>query len=218
MNLLQRAVLDGGVVMIFLIPCSIIALTYVFQGLISLRRDRMNPRGLLRMAVDAQAPEEIAAARRRVAVDRSPLGRIAVGLSRLGASSDAELEREADRLAGEETTMLYHRRVAPLVLLRNVSLYLGLLGTILGIMRAFGEFAAGTERNVELLGQGINQALVTTAWGLSIAIPCMIFVHLFRQRLIGYEKATLPEAALAIRRGLSEPSGETRAERRDAGA
>jgi hypothetical protein len=46
----------------------------------------------------------------------------------------------------------------------------------------------------------------------------MIFVHLFRQRLIVYEKATLPEAALAIRRGLSEPSGETRAEQRAAGA
>lgn len=202
MNYLQRFVLDGGIMMIFLIPCSIIALAQIVQGMISLRRERITPRGLARLTAGQRSPEDIEAARRRVTGDGTPLGVVVMALMRLGSLKGDALEREADRLAGEQTTLLYHRRVAPLVLLRNVSLYLGLLGTILGIMRAFGEFAT-REQSVELLGEGINQALITTAWGLSIAIPCMVFAHWFRQKLIAFEKVHLPEAALSICRHLS---------------
>ncbi|MBN1477355.1 MotA/TolQ/ExbB proton channel family protein [Candidatus Sumerlaeota bacterium] len=203
-NLFQRAVLDGGIMMFFLIPCSVIALAYILQGLISLRRERLAPSRLVEVANSARSSHEIEATHRRLAADLSPLGRVVSELARLRPEGTERLERETDRLAGEETTMLYQRWVAPLALIRNVALYLGLLGTILGIMRAFGEFATGTEQSVELLGQGINQALVTTAWGLSIAIPSMIFVHIFRQRLITCERVTLPEIALAIHRRLIE--------------
>ncbi len=209
MTWLHQTVLDGGIMMVFLIPCSVIVLAYVCQGLIALRRERIAPATLRRLADAAREPEEITAARHRLDIDTSPLARIVTQLGRLSPRNDDELEREAGRLAGEETMLLYHRRVSPLALLRNVSVYLGLLGTILGIMRSFGEYARGAaENSVESLGQGINQALVTTAWGLSIAIPAMIFVHIFRQRLITLERAELPEAALNIHRHLNRSSSE----------
>jgi len=218
MELLQRVVLNGGIMMWLLVPSSVIAAAYVVQGMISLRRERIVPKRLRLLAEGVRESEDVEAVRRRLATERSPLGRVASGLGRAQVETTAELEREADRLASEEMAMLYHKRVGPLALLRNVALYLGLLGTIFGIMQAFGEFSQGDQRSVEKLGQGINQALVTTAWGLSIAIPCMVFVHLFRQRLITFEKAVLPEAALAIHRRASAPQPAAESPRRSAQA
>ncbi len=206
----QRAVLDGGIMMIFLLPCSVLALGHIIQGFVSLRRDRLTPRRLVQLTLDARDPEEIDAARRRIASDPTPLGRIVAQLGRLRPPEGEPLEREADRLAGEEALVLYHRWVSPLITLRNVALYLGLLGTIFGIMKAFGQFAAGEHQDVELLGRGISEALVTTAWGLSIAIPCLVFVHVFRHRLITLERATFPEVALSIHRHLAAAPEEPR--------
>ncbi len=77
-------------------------------------------------------------------------------------------------------------------------------------LKAFGQFAAGEHQDVELLGRGISEALVTTAWGLSIAIPCLVFVHVFRHRLITLERATFPEVALSIHRHLAAAPEEPR--------
>ena len=72
---------------------------------------------------------------------------------------------------------------------------LGLLGTVIGIIRSFGALGAdlGTARYV-LLSKGISEALVNTAAGLAIGIPAMIFYALFRgrvQRLISELEAAV---------------------------
>lgn len=202
MSWLQRWVLDGGIMMFVLIPCSVIALAHIVQGLIALRRERLVPSPLQRLAESARDPIEAEAAHRRLAADPSPLAHVVEELHRLTPRNPEDLEREAVRLAGEEALLLYHRRVAPLALMRNLSLYVGLLGTVLGIMNAFGQYVTGAQPDVAQLGRGVAEALVTTAWGLAIAIPSMVFVHHFRQRLIALERVRLPEAALAIHRRL----------------
>jgi biopolymer transport protein ExbB len=202
---LQRWVLNGGFTMFALVPCSVAAMAFIIQGLISLRRERMLPRSLQQMVAGARDPIDLEAARRRITVDPSPLARVVTGLCKLTTHSEEELEREADRLAGEEALLLYHRRVAPLALLRNIAVYLGLFGTVLGIMHAFSQYIVGQHADVQGLGRGIAEALVTTVWGLAIAIPSMVFLYVFREKLVTLERVKLPEEALTLHRRLTRP-------------
>ena len=68
-----------------------------------------------------------------------------------------------------------------LTLLAVVSPLLGLLGTVLGMIRAFQDIAAHSGPiHPALLADGLQQAMLTTAVGLMIAIPALVFVHAFR--------------------------------------
>ena len=77
-----------------------------------------------------------------------------------------------------------NKRVAILAVLANISTLLGLLGTIFGLIAAFSSVAAASaaERQEALAG-GISQAMYTTAFGISVAVPLLIFHHLISKRV-----------------------------------
>lgn len=70
----------------------------------------------------------------------------------------------------------YTRRLNYLSLFANVATLLGLLGTISGLMLSFSSLAAAdSSQKASMLADGISQAMITTAFGLIVAVPCMIF-------------------------------------------
>ena len=75
------------------------------------------------------------------------------------------------------------KRVALMALLANISTLLGLLGTIFGLISAFTSVsqASAAERQ-EALAAGISQAMYTTAFGISVAIPLLFFHHILSKR------------------------------------
>ena len=76
------------------------------------------------------------------------------------------------------------RKAKPLGVISNVTPLLGLLGTVLGIIQAFSDVASqqGAIGNPRELADGIYQALITTAAGLSVAIPAFLFYHFFQDK------------------------------------
>ena len=212
-NYLEQYVFAGGFMMYFLIATSLLAVAWIFQGFIRLRQGRIVPRRIMRAAVEL---EDGAAAREfeeTLARHRSPLARLAVHLLRLQVvgvdpKSDEEendhlrpaLSDEVDRLWRETTGLAAVYAVAPLM---------GLLGTVIGMIRTFQEFTVNPDHSVQSLSFGINQALVTTMWGLVIAIPAFIFVQIFRGRIFRYEKDLLPRAAKDLARVVWEKRSET---------
>jgi biopolymer transport protein ExbB/TolQ len=72
------------------------------------------------------------------------------------------------------------------------------------MIRTFYEFSQSQSRSVDELSQGINEALVTTMWGLIIAVPAYLFVSLFRQRLYRYENDRIPSQVRDLFAPLSE--------------
>lgn len=209
---LDQYVVAGGFMMYFLVPVSLLAVGWVFQGYVRLSRARVLPRTLTSVASALSDRESALFFQEALAAHRSPLGRLAAHLLRLNVvgadtKSDEEendhlrpaLSDEIDRLWQETTGLATVYAIAPLM---------GLLGTVMGMIRTFREFTANPEHSVESLSMGINQALVTTMWGLVIAIPAYVFVQIFRRRIFLYEKDLLPRAAKDLARVVWEKSRE----------
>lgn len=99
------------------------------------------------------------------------------GIERLKSSKDPEAEgaRIAERAYAAVDWLADIAAIAPLV---------GLLGTVLGMFQAFGGIAADVTAGAKpvVLAQGVSQAIVTTIFGLVVAIPCLLMHAIFRRR------------------------------------
>jgi biopolymer transport protein TolQ len=69
----------------------------------------------------------------------------------------------------------------------SVSPFLGLLGTVWGIMQAFLEIRVRGSAHITIVAPGISDALITTVYGLLVAIPALIFYNIFRSRLNNFD-------------------------------
>ncbi len=69
----------------------------------------------------------------------------------------------------------------------SVSPFLGLLGTVWGIMEAFLDIRARGSAHITIVAPGISDALITTVYGLLVAIPALIFYNIFRNRVNNYD-------------------------------
>lgn len=179
-------VLKGGWMMIPIGLCSLVMLTVVAERLISLRRQRVTPpdfwgglEAILKGGRAARA-DAIEYCRKR----DCPMGRVAeAGLRK----SDQPIELIERSLAdtGEREVAQLRRYVRILAVVASVCPLLGLLGTIFGMITAFETVASSAEAlgRTELLATGIYQAMITTAAGLSVAIPALIFYHVVQARV-----------------------------------
>ena len=78
------------------------------------------------------------------------------------------------QLAGEEILFSLNRRLDFLATVATAAPLIGLLGTVLGMIKAFSKLSASGNVDITMLAGGIWQALLTTAAGLSVAIPALI--------------------------------------------
>ena len=172
----------GGVLMIPIAACSIVGLAVFFERAWTLRSGRNVPREVVRRAEDlvrrGQVEEAIAFCRR----SRSPVARIL-----LAALKNAGLERDAVKEAvqevGRREAAHLERYVGVLGTVANVSPLLGLLGTVSGMIKAFTVISVEGVGNPASLAGGISEALITTAAGLTVAIPAFVAYRYFLSRV-----------------------------------
>ncbi|MBL8454160.1 MAG: MotA/TolQ/ExbB proton channel family protein [Zoogloea sp.] len=161
-----------------LLFASIVAVALIIERLITLRRSKILPDGLLEKVVvelrqGGATPEMI----NRVALS-SPLGRVfAAGLRNV--RSTREVMKESIEETGRAVTHDLERFLTTLGTIASISPLMGLFGTIVGMIEIFGSQAPGGS-NPQQLAQGISIALYNTGFGLVIAIPSMIFWRHFR--------------------------------------
>ena len=110
-------------------------------------------------------------------IAHSPFVCVPLALKRVRAAKDpaAEGGRIADRMMSAVDWLADIAAIAPLV---------GLLGTVLGMFQAFGGIASDVSAGAKpvVLAQGVSQAIVTTIFGLVVAIPCLLAHAFFRRR------------------------------------
>ena len=110
-------------------------------------------------------------------VMHSPFVCVPLALKRIRAARDPEMEggHIADRMMAAVDWLADIAAIAPLV---------GLLGTVLGMFQAFGGIASDVSAGAKpvVLAQGVSQAIVTTIFGLTVAIPCLVAYAFFRRR------------------------------------
>jgi len=112
-------------------------------------------------------------------VMQSPYLCVPMALKRIRMARDPEAEggRIADRMMSSVDWLADIAAIAPLV---------GLLGTVLGMFQAFGGIASDVSAGAKpiVLAQGVSQAIVTTIFGLVVAIPSLVMHAFFRRRAL----------------------------------
>lgn len=179
---------DGGLLSYVLITLSIVALGLVIRNLIMLRINRLAPRGIVSRLEELMAQRNLGAALTFcrepdnacfiTAVMESAITRAArseFGMMEFRTSVEEAAQGEADEL---------HRMNDLIGVIAAIGPMLGLLGTTIGMIGAFRTIGAleGAARSNEL-ATFMSMALVNTAEGLVVAIPCTVAFSLFRRHV-----------------------------------
>ncbi len=181
---LMGIVKDGGVLMLPILFCSVILMLFVFERAISLRRRKVIPRPFVKKflhklregSLDRDEALELCEANRSVVAEV-----FAAAIKKWGRPA-VEVE-QAILDAGERASNELRRYLRLLNGVATVSPLLGLLGTVVGMIKAFNDIANAEAMGGGLVAGGISQALLTTAAGLTVAIPALIFYMFFISRV-----------------------------------
>ena len=174
--------LSGGWLMWPLLICSIVVVAISIERFITLNADRIIPSGLLARVWQQLRNKELSGERLKELRDSSPLGYIlAAGISNSGHGRDI-MKDSIEEAAGQVVHRL-ERFIAILSTIANMAPLIGLLGTVFGMIQVFADIVLYGTGNAAQLAGGISQALITTAAGLTIAIPAMISHRYFERRV-----------------------------------
>jgi biopolymer transport protein ExbB len=172
----------GGWVMWPIIACSIAALAIIGERLWSLQRKYVAPPNLISQIQQWLERKQLDETRIQLLRESSPLGRIlAAGL--VNRNHDREIVKESIEDAGRHVVPDLDRYLNSLGTIAAISPFLGLLGTVLGMIEMFAGISAHGVGDPAVVAGGIAQALITTAAGLGVAIPSVMFYRYFRGRV-----------------------------------
>ena len=173
---------SGGWLMVPIILCSVAAMAIIVERLWSLQRERVVPQDLVSRAWEWARTGELTEERIQALRDGSPLGRIlAAGLA--GRHLDRELMKEYIEEIGRHVAHELERHLNALGTIAAIAPLLGLLGTVIGMIKVFAVITAQGVGEPRILAGGISEALVTTAAGLTVAIPSLLFHRVLRRRV-----------------------------------
>ena len=178
-------IVAGGWLMVPIILCSILALTIIAERLWALRRSQVVPAGLGEKVEDWAARHELD--RRHIEQLRlgSSLGRV-LAAALVNRHRPRELIKEAVEDTGRHVIYRLERFLNTLGTIAGISPLLGLLGTVIGMIKVFSSILEHGVGNANVLAGGISEALITTAAGLTVAIPSFFFYRYFKGRVEEY--------------------------------
>ncbi len=187
---------SGGWLMWPILLCSIVALAIVVERAWTLRRNRVAPGHVLAQVYQLYRRQQIDAAAIKRLREDSPLGRIlAAGL--VNEQREREVMKEAIEETGRHVVHELERYLNPLGTIAAITPLLGLLGTVVGMIKVFNVITVQGVGNASVLAGGIAEALITTAAGLTVAIPSLICYRYFRRRIDDLV-VTMEEEALKL--------------------
>ncbi|MFU8814098.1 MAG: MotA/TolQ/ExbB proton channel family protein [Pseudomonadales bacterium] len=173
---------SGGWLMVPILLASVIAAAISVERLWSLQRARITPKNLLAQVWTALKNEDMDVQRLRDLRASSPLGQVlAAGISNAKRGRDSM--KEAMEEVGSQVSHDLERYLTSLGVIASISPLLGLLGTVVGMINVFTALMLEGAGNANVLAGGISQALITTAAGLSVAIPALMFHRFFLRRV-----------------------------------
>ena len=172
----------GGLMLLPIILCSIVALGIIVERFWSLQRNKILPPELVPQVWKLSREEKLdAMAIRRLKVG-SPLGAIlAAGLS--NSRFGREIMKESIEEVGRQVAHDLERYLTALGTVSAITPLLGLLGTVVGMIKVFSAIMSQGVGDPGVLAGGISEALITTAAGLAVAIPSLMFHRYFEGRV-----------------------------------
>jgi len=169
-----------------LLICSIIALAIIAERFWSLQKRNVAPAELLQQVLDHEKANRVSEDLLKLLVKSSPLGRLfAVGL--VNRDHGREIMKEAIEEEGSIVVHELDKYLNTLGTIAAITPLLGLLGTVIGMIQVFTsitpEVMSQGIGDPTILAAGISKALITTATGLSIGIPALMFHRYFKGKV-----------------------------------
>jgi len=172
----------GGPLMWIILVCSLVALTIIFERMLTLRTKQVVPASLQQQVIDLIQSKRVTKEKVDAIRKHSPLGAVfAAGLDNLPYGADSV--REALEESGKQVVHRLGKYLNTLGTIASITPLIGLLGTVIGMIKVFTAITASGVGDPTVLSGGISEALITTAAGLSVGIPCLMFYRHFRARI-----------------------------------
>jgi len=172
----------GGWLMVPILLCSVIAAAICVERFWTLRTAQIVPRNLLAQVWDWIKNNDMDNRKLRELRLGSPLGQIlAAGIT--NHRRGREQMKEAIEEVANHVVHEMERYLNTLGTVAAIAPLLGLLGTVIGMIKVFTSIKLEGTGNAALLAGGISEALITTAAGLTVAIPSLFFYRFFQRRV-----------------------------------
>ncbi len=182
---LWKIIRDAGPLMIPIIGCSFLLVTFLLERAISLRRGRVIPKPFVTRFLQQLADGELDRQQALTLCQQSgsPVANVFAGAVRKWGRPAVEIE-QAVIDCGERATNSLRRYLRIFYGITTVGPLLGWMGTVLGMIQTFNAVAGGAALGrTEMLAGGIAKALLNTAGGLAVAIPASILYVVFVSRI-----------------------------------
>ncbi|MGH8474611.1 MAG: MotA/TolQ/ExbB proton channel family protein [Methylococcales bacterium] len=177
-EIIQKA----GILIWPIIGCSVLAMGIICERFWALRTSRVLPPGLLAQIWHLYREKQLDSARIRILARSSPLGAVlAAGINNYRHGRDIMKESIED--TGRQVVHELDRFVDTIGTIASISPLLGLLGTVVGMIKVFSAIDVGGMGDPLMVSRGISEALINTAAGLFVAIPSLIFHRYFQGRV-----------------------------------
>ncbi len=176
-------VLRGGLLMVPIVLCSVVALTIILERLFFFYKQYEDPQAIFESIEKMLGNGKSSHSNEFRLNSKGPIARLLqVGLKEKNAPQ-WKLEEKLS-VTGQEELNGFSKNIRWLEVIATISPLLGLLGTVTGMVRAFNKVAQYKGQvDPSLLAGGIWEALLTTAAGLAVAIPVVIMLHYFEKKI-----------------------------------
>lgn len=179
---MENIILAGGWLMWPILLCSVAVVAISIERLWTLQTGKIAPQNQLAQAWMWVKNNQIDAVRLRDMHNSSELGKIlAAGLNNV--TSGREVMKDSIQESASQVIHAMERYVGTLGTIASVSPLLGLLGTVIGMIKVFVAIELEGTGDAGALAGGISEALITTAAGLCVAIPAMVMHRFFTRKI-----------------------------------
>lgn len=193
----------GGEVMYVILAASVLGITFILESLWRTRRSRLLPRFAEKSLHEGDQAAVVDVLARAPGACVSQI----LAAAQLWQAGTPEQRRQAIEEAVENHVWKLRRVVRPLGVIANVTPLLGLLGTVIGIIEAFDTVSQqGSLGDPAALAGGISKALLTTCFGLIVAIPMLLSYHV----LIGRVESQLHRCEELVKEALLLPKSPSK--------
>ncbi len=186
--------MSGGFLMLPILLCSIVALAIIVERSLVLRSSTIAPEEVLPTMLHNLQNGRLDKKQLKIMADKSPLAKVlSKGFHNISEGQDMIMLRMAEQ--GRHSLHALERYLNTLGTIAAIAPLIGLLGTVTGMIEVFSAITQLGPTDPEILAGGISQALLTTAFGLSVAIPSMMFHRHFHRKIDEFSVTFEQEAA-----------------------
>ena len=179
---MNEFIVTGGPFMWPLLACSVLIIAISIERSWFLQKRLVTPKGLSQQIVNLVKKDLLTDKQKEEISNLSSLGFLLISCIKYKDLQRDNLESKIEEKAIEVKYVL-ERNLNMLGTIATISPLLGLLGTVVGMITAFTGLTETSGANTDLLAAGISQALITTAFGLLIAVPGLVLHKFFEQKV-----------------------------------